>query len=258
VYILVFHLLYVPVWITYIRVVFTNPGQPPPEFKVKRELVQEWQADKDTTDAKVSQHVGREVRFWLKKHDGALRYCDTCEIVKPDRTHHCGTCGFCVTKFDHHCPCETTHPPPPPPSLLTARTLKNGHLLLGVNNCVGWRNYKYFLQFLFYAQVFCLFVLVSSLPFVIMAFSEDQRHFNYQWMMMLIISGAFALALFLFVGMHLRLVLANTTTLEDMDKVNTPPNFLAWSFPLSSELPLFLRSSAEQDPDLPRNRLLAL
>lgn len=52
------------------------------------------------------------------------RFCRTCNIVKPMRSHHCSICKRCVLKMDHHCP--------------------------WVNNCVGWKNHKHFLLFLFY------------------------------------------------------------------------------------------------------------
>ena len=47
---------------------------------------------------------------------GAVRYCEKCACVKPDRAHHCSVCGACVLKMDHHCP--------------------------WVNNCVAFYNYK--------------------------------------------------------------------------------------------------------------------
>lgn len=40
----------------------------------------------------------------MRAYDGAVRYCDKCKVVKPDRSHHCSICGQCVLKFDHHCP----------------------------------------------------------------------------------------------------------------------------------------------------------
>jgi hypothetical protein len=30
--------------------------------------------------------------------------CRTCNMMKPDRCHHCSICQKCVLKFDHHCP----------------------------------------------------------------------------------------------------------------------------------------------------------
>ena len=48
-----------------------------------------------------------------------LKYCFYCKIYKLERTAHCSRCNSCVRVFDHHC------------------TL--------VNNCIGKRNYKYFI-----------------------------------------------------------------------------------------------------------------
>ena len=70
-----------------------------------------------------------------------MRYCEKCVHIKPDRCHHCSVCGVCVTKMDHHCP--------------------------WVNNCVGFSNYKFFILFLGYAFIYCIFIALSSLPYFI-------------------------------------------------------------------------------------------
>lgn len=69
--------------------------------------------------------------------NGSVRFCEKCKIIKPDRAHHCSVCSCCVLKMDHHCP--------------------------WVNNCVNFYNYKYFVLFLGYALVYCLYVAFTSL-----------------------------------------------------------------------------------------------
>lgn len=61
--------------------------------------------------------------------DENTKMCQKCNAPKPPRAHHCSTCKRCVLKMDHHCP--------------------------WVNNCVGLRNQKFFLQFVLYVSLQC-------------------------------------------------------------------------------------------------------
>ena len=58
-------------------------------------------------------------------------YCKYCKEIKPLRTHHCSVCRKCHLRMDHHCP--------------------------WVNNCIGLCNFRYFVLFLFYLWVICIF-----------------------------------------------------------------------------------------------------
>ena len=73
-----------------------------------------------------------------RKKFGGIRMCQRCLRTKPDRCHHCSQCNQCVLKMDHHCP--------------------------WVANCIGFYNYKYFLNMLFYASITCVLIITSSYP----------------------------------------------------------------------------------------------
>merc|ERR1719188_2149505 len=69
---------------------------------------------------------------------GKATFCTKCRIPRPERAHHCNSCGFCVLRMDHHCP--------------------------WINNCVGFKNYKFFLLLGTYSCLTSYVAIVTTAP----------------------------------------------------------------------------------------------
>ncbi|XP_001359536.4 probable palmitoyltransferase ZDHHC24 [Drosophila pseudoobscura] len=95
-------------------------------------------------------------------------YCASCEIMVPPRAWHCRLCKTCCLKRDHHCTFSA--------------------------NCIGHRNQRYFLVFLFYGTLGsfqslvynCIYVwttgaFVVADPFLILSFGQPRTDPSMGW-----------------------------------------------------------------------------
>lgn len=199
-------LLYSLANVSYTVAVFTSPGSPldPRQDNSdagigghrKRggyEGLPTYEEEQDAPDEAVP-------REWMTtvtaKSTGKPRYCKKCQTVKPDRTHHCSTCGKCVLKMDHHCPWLAT--------------------------CVGMRNYKAFVLFLVYTSLFCWLCFAVSAWWVwaeivdSTQFEEGLRVVN--TILLAVLGGIIGLVLSGFTGWHVYLLVTGQTTIESLEK----------------------------------------
>ncbi|KAK5167428.1 palmitoyltransferase for Vac8p [Saxophila tyrrhenica] len=131
-----------------------------------------------------------------KSSTGKPRYCKKCHVTKPDRAHHCSTCGQCVLKMDHHCPWLAT--------------------------CVGLHNYKPFLLFLTYTSLFCWLCFAVSGWWVWNTIAEAQRMEEgmkiVNAILLAVLGGIIGLVLTGFTGWHIWLAVSGQTTIESLEK----------------------------------------
>jgi palmitoyltransferase ZDHHC2/15/20 len=114
-------------------------------------------------------------------------YCKICTTIKPPRCHHCTKCDKCYLKFDHH-------------SII-------------LDACIGFHNYKFFLQFLFLNFSTCLFyVIIVGVDFIKQKAEKGYIILNYT--LSLILSSINLLSTLYALVKHIRLTLKNETTVE--------------------------------------------
>lgn len=94
-----------------------------------------------------------------------------------------------------------------------------------VANCVGFKNYKYFLLFLIYACAGCTLYMVAGIPLLSNAFGGGGVTFDFSMILAAILTAAFAVSLLFFLGFHIHLVVSGKTTLEMTTHHNKPNVF---------------------------------
>lgn len=172
---------------SYLRVSWADPGVVPEEWHdfVKR--------------VGVALPVAPGMKEW---QPGKATMCKHCVRPRPERAHHCGFCGVCIMRLDHHCP--------------------------WINNCVGFSNHKYFLLTCTYAFLACVVALVTALPALALVTQrirfalhgiDDGYKMDPSDEIAFIIFAALAVLISLFLTpllyYQLRLAFENKTTIED-------------------------------------------
>ena len=84
------------------------------------------------------------------------------ELLRSETSFHCKICNRCVEMFDHHCPF--------------------------INNCLGSRNHKYFLIFVFGYLLFLSTLTIESVRHVTEIYMDEATTpiVDYMWPLILI------------------------------------------------------------------------
>lgn len=140
--------------------------------------------------------------FYMGDETKRRRYCKMCNVWKPDRTHHCSICNRCILNMDHHCP--------------------------WINNCVGFYNRKFFIQLLVYVYASLAIVVIFTAPNLYHRYTElirlDFTKEIQKWVEIVVLTATFLMSTLLlctltnFIKFHMKLVLENYTTIENLER----------------------------------------
>ena len=135
--------------------------------------------------------------FYINGLRHRVRFCYTCQIIRPLGVSHCKTCNICVEKFDHHCP--------------------------WVGNCIGKNNYKYFFIFLILLNTFFIITLISSLCFIIF----HKKYISIYIVILSVLTMLFITTLLIY---HIKFTCRNMTTYSNLKMKDT---FILFGNPFS-------------------------
>ncbi|XP_046906393.1 palmitoyltransferase ZDHHC15B-like isoform X2 [Hypomesus transpacificus] len=193
VYVLMFHVCFGMFLWAYWKTMFTPPSPPSKKFHLSYSDRQRYDIeDRPEGQQQILMDISRNLPVFCRSASGAIRFCHHCQVIKPDRCHHCSACEMCVLKMDHHCP--------------------------WLNNCVGFSNYKFFLLFLVYSLLYCFFVAVTTAPYSIKYWVGElpYRPAKLHVLFLMLVSLMFFVTLSFLLGFHCWLVARNRSTLESL------------------------------------------
>lgn len=121
-------------------------------------------------------------------------YCRRCKCVKPPHSHHCRVCGKCILHMDHHCP--------------------------WISNCVGLKNYRYFVLFMFWVVLGLSFLFIhyvwpvwfSDIPRS--QLTREMRDLKRTLTLACVISLSAGIPVFCLLSFHIYLICTAQSTIE--------------------------------------------
>ncbi|CAK8684220.1 palmitoyltransferase ZDHHC20-B-like [Clavelina lepadiformis] len=190
-YLIFYHVVFLMFAWSYWQTIFTDIIGPSEKFHMPDEVKQRMlTCTHEDQRQEIMKEFAKDLPIEVRTFGGGIRYCNISFMVKPDRCHYCSIVGQCVLKMDHYCP--------------------------WVNNCVGFSNYKFFVLFLMYGLIYCLYVAATVFQYFIRFWTNGLPNTasRFHILFLFFTAAMFAFSLAGLFGYHVYLVLKNRTTIE--------------------------------------------
>ncbi|CAM9338651.1 unnamed protein product, partial [Lampetra planeri] len=133
-YLLVYHVIFIMFLWAYWQTIFTGPMTPLKEFHLSHSDKEQLERqDRGESRQEILRRIAKDLPIYTRTNSGAVRFCERCQLLKPDRCHHCSVCDKCILKMDHHCPWyeETDYGAPGTKTLCRFNRVQTEHSVKG-------------------------------------------------------------------------------------------------------------------------------
>lgn len=127
--------------------------------------------------------------YFMCDAHGYPTWCNTCQSIKVDRSHHSSDLNRCVARMDHYC------------------------TFLGTT--IGKRNYRLFLQFCFWYLCYFIYIGVSMACFT-RSYKIRHGSVNANTIILYVASLGWIILIFALFSSHIYYIFKNRTSIDDM------------------------------------------
>ncbi|KAH3674305.1 hypothetical protein WICPIJ_009584 [Wickerhamomyces pijperi] len=145
--------------------------------------------------------------YFICTQDGYPIYCTMCQSIKIDRSRHSGDFGKCIGRFDHFC--------------------------YWIGTVIGKQNYRLFMQFLIWFQLYFVYSIVTTSVFIKDIYRRRNNSLHPQIIVLYILLAFWLVIVFALFVSHVYYLWINITSIEEIkikqhrrDKTPDPQAFI--------------------------------